>query len=310
MIRQSARSFVDSWEGSAEGIASVPEPTEGPTRESDADSGEDVLREVMSERVKALAEAIGSNDRPISQLLKPYGQQWNRWRCRALWIAGIGTALVGVNCLVVRSPLGIVAAPLVILAGVALATLILGEIQAGSGTDIETEWKSPRGLYRTYEFEATITRLEDLGLNLSVSLSAVVFGYAEVYRWISDRDPPSFSQSLSGFDALYFSVVTFATVGFGDIVPSDTETRLLVSAQILFGLFLIGIGLAASVSWMIGRLHESQSDRRERLARRTARREAAMRQLGLGLYSTIGAEDNAAEPAATDDIQPSAEPDR
>jgi voltage-gated potassium channel Kch len=41
-------------------------------------------------------------------------------------------------------------------------------------------------------------------------------------------------------DALYFTVTTLGTVGFGDIVPAGQAARLLVTIQIMLNLMLIG----------------------------------------------------------------------
>ena len=53
-----------------------------------------------------------------------------------------------------------------------------------------------------------------------------------------------FLEGWSPVDALYFSVVTLATVGFGDLAPTTNEAKLFTVAYIIFG---VGI-LAAFVS--------------------------------------------------------------
>jgi hypothetical protein len=51
-------------------------------------------------------------------------------------------------------------------------------------------------------------------------------------------------KGLSGFsDAVYFSVVTATTLGFGDISPSYWVTKLLVSTQVLSSVLLVGLFL-------------------------------------------------------------------
>jgi ABC-type Fe3+-siderophore transport system permease subunit len=44
-------------------------------------------------------------------------------------------------------------------------------------------------------------------------------------------------------DFVYFSTMTQTTVGYGDIVPNTTFTRLLAAVQVLMGLALAGFGL-------------------------------------------------------------------
>jgi voltage-gated potassium channel len=45
-------------------------------------------------------------------------------------------------------------------------------------------------------------------------------------------------------DALYFSVVTLSTIGYGDVVPVAPAARLLASIQSLMGLLLLLFGFA------------------------------------------------------------------
>jgi hypothetical protein len=47
--------------------------------------------------------------------------------------------------------------------------------------------------------------------------------------------------------ALYFSVVTQATVGYGDVTPTDWIGRALVIAQVALGIFLV---IAVLARWM------------------------------------------------------------
>jgi hypothetical protein len=49
---------------------------------------------------------------------------------------------------------------------------------------------------------------------------------------------------LSFPDALYFSLVTQATVGFGDLTPHDDGIRLLTGVQVLAGQILLLFGFA------------------------------------------------------------------
>lgn len=46
-------------------------------------------------------------------------------------------------------------------------------------------------------------------------------------------------------DFIYFSFVTMATIGYGDIYPSSTFARCLVITQSLAGIFLLGFALVA-----------------------------------------------------------------
>ncbi|MBZ2197089.1 potassium channel family protein [Occultella gossypii] len=67
--------------------------------------------------------------------------------------------------------------------------------------------------------------------------------FAAVYVGLSRGDPAAFTESLDRTDALYFTVTTFATVGYGDIAPVVNEARIIATVQMLTGMALLGGGL-------------------------------------------------------------------
>ena len=60
--------------------------------------------------------------------------------------------------------------------------------------------------------------------------------FALLYTSMSVTDPSAFTEPLSRLDALYFTTVTFATVGFGDITPVSQLARAVVTVQMIVGL--------------------------------------------------------------------------
>lgn len=60
--------------------------------------------------------------------------------------------------------------------------------------------------------------------------------FALLYTSMSTTDPSAFTERLSRVDALYFTTVTFATVGFGDITPVSDLARAVVTVQMIAGL--------------------------------------------------------------------------
>ncbi len=72
---------------------------------------------------------------------------------------------------------------------------------------------------------------------LGLPLLAVVFAFT--YVSISRADSASFSEQLSRVDAMYYSVSTISTVGFGDIAAESDTARILATAQMLFDIALV-----------------------------------------------------------------------
>jgi voltage-gated potassium channel len=82
-------------------------------------------------------------------------------------------------------------------------------------------------------------------LALVVPLYLLLF--ATTYFLAERADGGYFSEPLTRSSALYFSVTVFSTVGFGDIVPKTDPARLVVTAQMLLDVILLGLGVRVFV---------------------------------------------------------------
>ena len=78
---------------------------------------------------------------------------------------------------------------------------------------------------------------------LVATTSLLLLLFASAYFVMSVDDPATFTEPLSRSDALYFTIVVFATVGFGDISAQTEPARLAVAGQILLDLVVLGLGL-------------------------------------------------------------------
>ena len=67
--------------------------------------------------------------------------------------------------------------------------------------------------------------------------------FAATYFLMAKTSPASFSDHLTRTDALYFTVTTFSTVGFGDITAVSESARLVVTAQMILDLLALGLGI-------------------------------------------------------------------
>ena len=91
----------------------------------------------------------------------------------------------------------------------------------------------------THSDNPGLRALEALGL--AVPLFILVF--ASVYYLMSSADASNFTAPLSRTDALYFTVTIFSTVGFGDITAQAESARLVVAAQMMLDLIVLGLGV-------------------------------------------------------------------
>jgi voltage-gated potassium channel len=78
-------------------------------------------------------------------------------------------------------------------------------------------------------------------LILTVPLFLLLF--STVYYLMEHAAPRDFTEHMTRTDALYFTVTTFATVGFGDITARSQGARLVVTVQMLADLLVIGFGI-------------------------------------------------------------------
>lgn len=74
-------------------------------------------------------------------------------------------------------------------------------------------------------------------LDVTAAYFLAIFCFSVLYVYIVRRDETAFSAVLDLGDAVYFSIVTMTTTGYGDIIPRSGSAKFLVSIQILFGLF-------------------------------------------------------------------------
>lgn len=78
---------------------------------------------------------------------------------------------------------------------------------------------------------------------LTATAALFLLLFASIYYTASLNDAGTFSERLSRTDALYFTVTTFSTVGFGDITPKGEGARVMVATQMLLDLVVLGLGI-------------------------------------------------------------------
>jgi voltage-gated potassium channel len=94
---------------------------------------------------------------------------------------------------------------------------------------------------------------------LAITVPLFLLLFAASYFLLAQADPANFTtHALTRTDALYFTITIFATVGFGDISPTSQTARLLVSAQMILDLLVLGLGIRVFVGAVQrGRQHQA-----------------------------------------------------
>jgi uncharacterized protein YjbI with pentapeptide repeats len=76
-----------------------------------------------------------------------------------------------------------------------------------------------------------------------LSSAVIVFIYSIIYSILNSITSASFSAAdYSMWDYIYYSIVTFTTLGYGDLIPkANTGYRLLAGSEAFIGAFMIGL---------------------------------------------------------------------
>jgi voltage-gated potassium channel len=78
---------------------------------------------------------------------------------------------------------------------------------------------------------------------LATTVPLFLLLFASAYFVMARASPATFSHHLTRTDALYFTVTTFSTVGYGDITAASQAARLVVTAQMILDLLALGLGI-------------------------------------------------------------------
>ena len=129
------------------------------------------------------------------------------------------------------------------------------------------------------EFFLRVRRLVIPAFAFLTFYSLLVILFASAYRLLSAyTSGPHFQiagepRGLSISESLYFSIVSISTVGYGDIVPISSCTRLLVSLEVMCGFMLLIFGVSELLEYTREhrRIREHRAGGAETKAERGAR---------------------------------------
>ena len=118
-------------------------------------------------------------------------------------------------------------------------------------------WRIGKTLQGIYGAESAkyleLTPIWRILLDVFAAFVLAAFCFSVLYVFIARlQGPAAFSADLTLGEALYFSIVTMTTTGYGDISPRSGWAKFLVSVQILFG-FLYNVLFFSIFAGLAGR---------------------------------------------------------
>lgn len=83
---------------------------------------------------------------------------------------------------------------------------------------------------------------------ISVNILAMIVLFAEIYQRTGLANSGNPQPVGNAWSCVYFSVVTWTTLGYGDIVPFGPASRAFAAAEALLGYVVMGLMIAALVN--------------------------------------------------------------
>ncbi|MDB5228628.1 MAG: hypothetical protein JWN78_2821 [Bacteroidota bacterium] len=178
-------------------------------------------------------------------------------------------------------------AVILVFAGIALSIMLFSEIISAAGTIHTKQFKIQTGYKRKFNYKYSISSIYKLMNILFISFLSIFLGYAFIFSSLSTYNSKYFSETLYGFNSMYFSIVTFATVGYGDIVPKLGIARFIVSTEIITAFLFISIFLTTTISWVIGTEKSKVEAYLKKEEDKILRTEMIMKAAKLGEYGNM-----------------------
>jgi len=91
---------------------------------------------------------------------------------------------------------------------------------------------------------------------------AQIYTLARLINPVSLQMPPSVAANTENFqvEMIYYSFVTLATLGYGDIVPDTNVTRSVAIVEAVIGQFYVAVVVALLVSAFVAQRMQDQTD--------------------------------------------------
>jgi hypothetical protein len=113
--------------------------------------------------------------------------------------------------------------------------------------DVVSNFETQHGTLKMISYRKYQVGLSDI----VVAAMSMAASWGCVHYSVSVLAPNAYSQPLMAIDGLYFSVITFATVGYGDIYPRAVVSKLLCIGEIVSGYLVLVFGVNVAIAvWL------------------------------------------------------------
>ena len=119
--------------------------------------------------------------------------------------------------------------------------------------------------------------------NLGVTL-AIALGFLILAAFLISGLDPAFKNPIDGF---WWAWVTMTTVGYGDLVPTTLEGRIVGMLLILVGIAIFSMLTASFSVFFIEKEEEEKSDREDAMVRRLQMLEARLERIEQNLNKAV-----------------------
>lgn len=247
-----------------------------------------ILKEVskiIAEKMFNANESI-PEPKPISSLTRKIHGELILFRVRLLYIV-FGISFYSFTNLFFTLPFGIIFSIITLIGGLSLVIILFLEVFKGAGSQIEIEYENNGLFSRSYKFIPSINKISKLILFVVMGFIHIIVGFSGIYLELSRMNKAFFNIILDGVTSLYFSIVTFATVGFGDILPEQSLSRIIVSFEIMIAMILVSIVIATTISWVTINERERYEEYLKKREEDMKKREELIQIAKLGHYGDV-----------------------
>lgn len=119
----------------------------------------------------------------------------------------------------------------------------------------------PLTVRRAKRIQTSETPLLEAVHAVALAASLAIISFSVSYYTLGTSTTDQIPAIDTKVDALYFTVVTLATVGYGDITPQGQAARALVTVQILLNITLIATSFRVLSRLAVERSNETRAER-------------------------------------------------